>query len=247
MNSLNVAVVFAGRNALDQADIRLGVLRIPEVTQILREAQISFDKYSSQSFDLRAFLMADDREFLAQSKLKSLVATLVQIALFERWQKFHSKPNYLIGNSNHESALQFAAGRKNLDEIIRESSFVVKSNPNFLQTTNFSSTNEAIDHQNLPILGGANLVEYEISILNHSTQKYISIRQHEMDALRLFAYMADQLPIDQLVNVGPGCPLFSNYNKILAEKKIQVLDSIDLDPMLNWFWSSVKPADVVSQ
>ncbi len=241
MNSLNIAVVFAGRNALDQADLRLGVLRIPEVTQSLREAQVSFDKYSAQSFDLRAFLLADDREFLAQSKLKSLVTTIVQIALFERWQKFHSKPNYLIGNSNQESALQYAAGRKSLTDIIRESNFLTSSNPKFNQT------NEAIETQNLPILGGANLVEYEISILNHSTQKYISIRQHEMDALKLFAYMADQLPIDQIVNVGPGCPLFSNYNKILAEKKIQVLDSIDLDPMLNWFWTSMKPADAISQ
>ncbi len=238
MNSPNVAVVFAGPSALYQADVRLGLLRIPEVTQRLREAQASFDKWSSKTIDLRAYLLADDREFLAQTKLKSLLVALIQTALFDRWSKFHSKPNYLIGNSNLESALQYVAGRKSIDDLVRQSSFLSSREPEVI--------NEKIQN-NLPVLGGLELTEYEISILNHSTQKYISIRQHEMDALRLFAYMADQLPIDQIVNFGPGCPLFSNYNKILIEKKIQILDSIALDPMLTWFWTSIRPADAVSQ
>ena len=237
MNSPNVAVVFAGPNALDQADIRLAVLRIPEVTQKLRDAQTIVEKFSSSGADLRAFLISEDREFNANPRLRSLVCAIVQIGLFERWSKFQPKPNYLIGHSNLDSALQFAAGRKGLEDIIRDSAFMNRKPLGQFMAQSIST----------PILGGVELVEYEISIFSDGTQKYITIRSHEMDALRLFSYMADQLPIDQIVNVGPGCPLFSNYNKILTEKKILIVDSIYVDPMLEWFWKSIKPVDTISQ
>ncbi len=237
MNSPNVALVFAGQNALDQYDIRLGVQRIPEVTQKLRDAQVEILKYASLEIDLRAALSAEDKIYNSNAKLRSLLTAIVQIGLFDRWMKFHAKPNYLIGHSNLDSPLQFAAGRKSLTDIVRESSFLNHRSLKALSNQNTST----------PILGGVELVEYEVSILNHSTQQYICIRSREMDVLRLFSYIADQLPIDQITNVGPACPLFSNYNKILREKKISILDSIDGDPMLAWFWNSIKPLDAISQ
>lgn len=237
MNASNVAIVFAGQNALDQSEIRLGVLRIPEVTQALRDAQTYIEKLGSTSIDLRASMLADDRDYLANPRLRSLLTAIVQVALYERWNKTQGKPNYLIGHSNLDSPLQFAAGRKGLEDIIRGSALLNLKPLGAFMAQSVST----------PILGGIELVEYEISILNHSTQQYICIRSHEMDALRLFSYMADQLPIDEIVNVGPGCPLFSNYNKILTEKKIKISDSINIDPMLNWFWSSIKPLDAISQ
>ncbi len=237
MNSTNVAVVFAGQNTLDQADIRAAVLRIPEVTQRLRDTQRIIEEFNSGAIDLRAYLLCDDREYLANPRLRSLVGAVVQIGLFERWSKFHGNPNYLIGHSNLDSALQFAAGRKGLEETVRNSAFINRRPISSFGAQSIST----------PILGGIELVEYEISILSNATQKYITIRSNEMDALRLFSYMADQLPIDEIVNVGPNCPLFSNYHRILAEKKILISDSIYLDPMLAWFWSSIKPVDAVSQ
>ena len=231
MNTSNVALVFAGQNALDESEIRFGVLRIPEVNQYLREAQILIDQQSNVSIDLRASLLVDDRDFLAQPKIRSLAVAVVQVALFNRWSKNQPKPNYLLGHSNLDSALQVAAGRKNLSELVRESAFLSGKTP-LTQT---------------PVLGGVELVHYEISILGRSDSQYVCIRADEMDALRLFSYMADQLPIDEIINIGPGCPLFSNYNKILIEKKIKISDSINLDPMLGWFWESVKPANAISQ
>ncbi len=237
MNLPNLAVVFAGQNALDQADLRAGVLRIPEVTQSLRDAQLILEKFNKSAVDLRAFLLAVDREFLAHARLRSLACAIVQIGLFERWSKFHPKPNYIIGHSNLDSVLQYAAGRKSLSEIVKESAFLNLKPLGAFMAQSIST----------PILGGIELVEYEISIFNQATQKYIGIRTHEMDVLKLFSYMADQLPLDQIVNIGPGCPLFSNYHKILNEKKIVISDSINMDPMLEWFWNSIKPADAISQ
>ena len=203
----------------------------------LRDAQSIVEKFNSSGIDLRAFLVSEDREFQTNPRLRSLVSAIVQVGLFERWSKLQPKPNYLIGHSNLDSALQFAAGRKSLEDIIRDSAFLNRKPLGQFMAQSIST----------PILGGVELVEYEISIFNNGTQKYITIRSNEMDALRLFSYMADQLPIDQIVNVGPGCPLFSNYNKILSEKKILITDSIYVDPMLEWFWSSIKPVDAISQ
>ena len=237
MNTSNVAVVFAGQNALDQSEIRLGVLRIPEVTQALRDSQAAIEKFGVTNIDLRAAMLVDDRDYSANPRLRSLLTAIVQVGLYERWNKTQPKPNYLIGHSNLDSPLQFAAGRKGLEDIIRDSALLNRKPLGAFMAQSVST----------PILGGVELVEYEISILNHSTRQYICIRSHEMDALRLFSYMADQLPIDEIVNIGPGCPLFSNYNKILAEKKIKISDSINLDPMLDWFWTSIKPSDAISQ
>ena len=87
MNTSNVAVVFAGQNALDQSEIRLGVLRIPEVTQALRDSQAAIEKLGVTNIDLRAAMLVDDRDYSANSRLRSLLTAIVQVGLYERWNK----------------------------------------------------------------------------------------------------------------------------------------------------------------
>ena len=42
-----------------------------------------------------------------------------------------------------------------------------------------------------------------------------------------------------LIMVGPGNSVFGKRILDLTDAEVQVLESIDLDPMLSWFWSNV--------
>jgi hypothetical protein len=46
--------------------------------------------------------------------------------------------------------------------------------------------------------------------------------------------------VRRFVNFGPGNLLFSNLEGDLRLADIQVLESIDLDPMLSWFWQGLR-------
>jgi hypothetical protein len=80
------AVVFSGRNGLDFNDLRMGALRIPEVSLRLREAQAILDQNGIE-IDLLNVITSDDEYFFRNIKLKSLMAAVVQVGLFDRYLK----------------------------------------------------------------------------------------------------------------------------------------------------------------
>ncbi len=46
--------------------------------------------------------------------------------------------------------------------------------------------------------------------------------------------------VEKLIMVGPGHSIFGRGMRELTERDVQVCESIDLDPMLTWFWSNLK-------
>ena len=102
-----ICVVFAGRQGLDDVESRYSIARIPEVSAYLREAQAFFDniKTVDHNIDLFSFLNSSDNDFSMRPKLRSLVAAIVQVGLFQRYTKFYGNPSFMVGNNNGASAL----------------------------------------------------------------------------------------------------------------------------------------------
>lgn len=66
-----------------------------------------------------------------------------------------------------------------------------------------------------------------------------------MDLKKLLVDVVQHQGVSRFVNVGPGVAILSSEYETIGEiagaDEVTVIDSIDLDPMLNWFWKQMRP------
>ena len=55
----------------------------------------------------------------------------------------------------------------------------------------------------------------------------------------IISTLVQKLGVRRFVNIGPCNQFCFQLEKSLGIANIRVLESIDLDPMLSWFWSSI--------
>jgi hypothetical protein len=219
------AVLFNGPNSLDRQDLREKVIRIPEVIRGLRRAQEIWDASEYPAFDLANFLASEDKIFLGNIRLKTLAAAVVQIGLYERYVKNFRAPEFLIGNTNGDSALKVVAGLMSFDDMLATAnSFrMLRSSPQ-------------IPFTDAPLLAGVSLTEYGLA-RSQAEGGYEVVEDHQMDVEKLIFNLAEKRQVRKIVNIGPGGQLMQPSLERLSLSEVQVIESIDMDPLLNWFWN----------
>ena len=227
------AVVFSGRNGLDFMDLRLGVLRIPEVTIRIREAQKIMDAIPElPKVDLLATIGADDEHFFRNIKLKSLASAIVQIGLYDRYLKTQKAPAFMVGNSNGDSAMMVCSGLMTMKELVEQSAALGTLRP---AEKVVSLVTEA-----MPLLSGLSLTEYQA--LRLGGQGYEKMEGNgQMELRKLVATLHLEHGVECFVNIGPASALRGTDYRNVGAGDLESLDSIELDPLLGWFWKSVRP------
>jgi len=218
------ALVFNPSLALDFQDIRQNVIRVPDVMMRLREAQELWDRHSQFALDLTNFIAGDDSYFLSNIRLKSLASAIVQVGLYDRLKKMGHHPRYFFGSINGDSALRVAVGEISFMDLILNSSALAPS----------KSAN--ITLSSLPVLAGISLSEFGCyEDTGKGVQKTIEI---EMDMRRLIQSGILKFNIERIVIVGPGDNLVRPL--VAGRSKVKVLDSVEMDPFLSWFWTQIR-------
>lgn len=233
---MSEAVVFQGLNALDFEEIRTSVVRIPEVTRRIMEAQRIWDSSEATHFDFFNFIASEDRVFMSNIRLKSLAAAVVQVGLFDRYLRYHQRPQVLVGNSNGDSALKVASGILTFEEMVSQSAALKLTRP--------SAPLQLADE---PVLSGISLTEYgafQVGKDENDEAVMAEVTVDKIDPAKIVSTLVEELQVRRFVNIGPGNLLFSQLEEDLRMADIQVLESIDLDPMLSWFWSSLRNRDL---
>ncbi len=223
------ALVFNGASNLDFHDIRTNVVRIPEVVMRIREAQQVWDKVSSTPLDLANFVGSEDDVFLSHIKLKSFATAVVQVGLLDRYLKNYKMPEFVVGAINGDSPMKVAIGHMTFFDLVSQSLANNGPKPRV-------PVANALD---LPILAGVQLVEYAVFARNSEgkfERKDSEIRELE----RMIVDLVDQHEVNKLVMVGPGNSVSGRKVLDLTSRDVQVLESIDLDPMLSWFWTNLR-------
>lgn len=225
------AVVFNGLNALDFHDVRYNVIRIPEVSVRIREAQAIWDRSDATGFNLFNFFTAEDNVYLGNIKLKSLAAAVVQVGLYDRYLRLFRLPQFLVGNSNGDSPLLVAAGKITFNELVEESLALRALKPV-----------APLAMPGSPLLAGIALTEFSVYQLEGGGALEIlpEFDSDKRDINKVVRRMIDEQEVRQFVNIGPGNLLLAELHHELALSDVQILESIDLDPMLSWFWPSMK-------
>ena len=223
------ALVFGGANSLDFIDVRLGVVRIPEVSLKLQEAQQIWDRHRDDSFCFHTFLMSDDVVFFNSSGLKSLCMSIVQLGLFDRYCRLFRAPDCYIGNIQRDSALPVVCGRQSLAQLILNSSAmgipVDTSDPT------------------VTLLNGQILPRYQtferLTVGDNENEHFTPVHEPEMTLVAAIEHAIDQRSVTKIVHVGPG-QLDRAVTSALEPRELSIVESIDIDPMLGWFWRDMR-------
>lgn len=284
-------VVFAGRNGLDVLELRLGVVRIPEVSLRIREAQRLLDQMDIERVDLLGVIASDDESFFRNIKIKSLLAAIVQVGLYDRLLKTQRAPDVVVGNSNGDSALLVCSGQMTFERMVVESTALqtlqVRTIADTVKTAAAPSQVSAailplpmgnhammgasayaagpalplgsaaaiqafeapeVDEASLsvlPSLTGVSLTEFR-AFVRSDDGGMVEAGQPGMDLKRLVTDVVEHQGVTRYVNIGPASALPTAEYETIAEAtgadEVTIIDSIDLDPMLNWFWKQVRPA-----
>lgn len=231
------AIVFSGRNGLDFIELRANVLRIPDVTIRIRQAQTILDSMELPKVDLMNVIAADDEAFFKNIKMKSLVSAVVQVGLFDRYCKTQKRPDFMVGNINGDSAMMVCAGRISFEEMVRSSQAVDTLRP--LQNDVVVPISAALP---APLLSGLSLTEFGAL---QSTQTevglgYSVVTTSAMDIKKVVQALSADCGVERFINVGPAAAMRTSDYKAISED-IESIDSIELDPMLGWFWRGIRP------
>ncbi len=231
-DSMRDALIFNGASNLDFQEIRANVIRIPEVVQRIREAQKIWDSGSQTPLDLANFIGSEDEVFLSHIKLKSFATAVVQVGLLDRYLKSHDMPEFVVGAINGDSPMKVAIGQLTFQELIGQSSALTSTRPR-------TPTTVAPNALDLPILAGVQLVEY--AVYKRGADGIFERQANDTrEVERMVVDLVDNQDVNKLVMVGPGSSVSGKKILDLTARDIQVLESIDLDPMLSWFWSNLK-------
>ena len=221
------ALVFSSASQLDFQDVRANVIRIPEVVNRIREAQSIWDTASQQPLDLTNFIASDDSIFLRQIRMKSFATAVVQVGLLDRYLRQFELPEFVVGVINGDSPLRVAVGQAGFLELVTESP-ALGANP--------ESGMRLVAPGGLPVLSGVQIAEYAIyRRLTSGTYERVPSEAREMEAMLLD--LVDRFELNRIVSVGPGNALLGRKFGERTAREVHVLESIDLDPMLAWFWT----------
>lgn len=236
------ALVFSGRNGLDFIDLRTSVLRIPEVTIRIRQAQDVLDTLDLPKVDLFNVIASDDEAFFRNIKLKSLAAAVVQIGLFDRYVKNQRRPDFMVGNSNGDSAMLVCAGLMTFEDMVRNSQAVDTLKPQNVIPLGAPAPVEMVV-QAAPLLAGLSLTEFRAleAVQTETGLKYVTTGEGAMDIKKIASNLHAERSVERFINIGPASAVRTSEYKAISED-IEAIDSIELDPMLGWFWSSVRPS-----
>ena len=221
------AVVFGGTSSLDNIQIRMNVMRIPEVSMRLREAQTAIDAIFKQGLHLQSYLSSDDSVFLRNQNLKTLCTAIVQIGLFDRLKKSGFEAQLFVGLKSADSAIRVITGKSTLAKLIAESPALQPPS---------QATLALIP---APVLSSLGLAEIEV-VADGGQVLSSDVSDAKFKLHQLVNYQG----VDRLMNIGP-IPLLSLAEQEALKAGVVVEESIESDPMLNWFWANASQAAAV--
>lgn len=218
------------------------MIRIPEVSMRIRQAQTILDSMGLPPVDLFAVLSSDDEGFFHNIALKGLLAAIVQVGLYDRYIDSHPAPEFLVGSTNGDSALLFALGRISFEGMVRNSQAIPTLGP--------SDQVVSLAVFPVPLLSGLSLVEYgafEAKPNDLGTTSYDLIQNTSMELKKIISSLHTDHGVSLFINFGPGSPLRISDYRMFGTGDLEAIDSIELDPMLSWFWRDQETGSLPAQ
>ena len=223
----SICLLFAGRRGLDGVEERHSILRIPEVSRRMKRAQALLDETleSGIRVDLYSFILSPDEEFNAHPSLKSLVTSVTQVGLFDRFIKYRSRPQFMIGRMNGCSAALVCSSQQTFDD--------------FVTTSRFCQENTLMARYTGPgtQLAGVQMEEYGALQWNEEGF-YEPLKLEAKDAASIMIEISGDFLITQCIHIGPHYKFRLDEFEHKGLGRISSMNSVEMDPILSSFWKS---------
>lgn len=229
------------RESFTFLSIRQNLIRIPEILIRLREAEHVVNEFHSQfqgTVDLISIMQSNWTEAtlnlqktgndtplvitegspsagILRKKLSLIVSYASQVGLFDRYLKSSSYPEFIMHNSDSYSATLVSLKHCSMKQAIQ----------NILE-------------EDLPEEKIAALSSYVIF-------KRVVDQYEEYEKIEIVNFKArfEQFTLTEslkaFVHLGPGQSSHINFSD-LSSSQFTELESIFMDPVLNWFWSDIR-------
>ncbi len=228
-------LLFGGADSLNQDLVRQYVVRIPEVIVRIKQAQKVLDENGCHA-DLLNILNADPIQFKSALNYRGLLSTLIQIGLFDRFKRTQAFPDYFIAQANGEAACRVCAKINTVEDIVTEQ---------LRNTKDREEGKSQIPINELPVLTrGVTNSQFHIFKKNVETGNYQYLNEEKFEIQSVLEYLHDEHQLTQLVVVGPGESISEQLEESFLRERIQVMESIEMDPLLSWFWQDIRRSEI---
>jgi hypothetical protein len=257
---MKTAVFFGGASTLDFHEVRLGLCRIPEIGLKIEEAQKFWDKECNSEISLKHVLQSDNTVFFNSINLKSLIHAVVQIGLYERFARKNKAPHILIGDTKCDPALLVCSGEMSLKDLVTQSRACSLQRPlSALQMAPLPTLGLQLNGQSLPryeiyadfkelqplvktkkevTTGKASMKN--VGAIEEENLVFKSTGQSSLGIEGVLQLAFEQFGVREIIHVGPGAHRDGRSLTANVSEEMRWIDSIDLDPMLNWFWADIR-------
>jgi hypothetical protein len=137
-------------------------------------------------------------------------------------------PSVLVGAVNGDSPLNVTIGKTGFFDLVADSQTVLS---------------EALPTQSsadmLPVLAGVKLVEYGV-FASGAEGVFTPLQTNSREIEKMVLELVENHGVRRIVTIGPGHAHFSKRLVGLTNREVEIMESIDLDPMLTWFWGNQK-------
>ncbi|MFK8139097.1 MAG: hypothetical protein AB8E15_12110 [Bdellovibrionales bacterium] len=231
---MKVAAIFSTAGVLDFEELRSSIVRIPEVLSHLKEAQKYIDRSVKEAPDLVQFLTSEDSIFWRNNKYRQICVAVVQLALYKRYLKYHPNADFILSINKPDNPIKTLTGEMRMGE------FVI--NMALKEEEEAELDNIAFLDGDMPQLSkGISMPDYQVFRKNEEGN-FILEDNEKRSLMEILEELRDEESVKRFVNLGPGKSVSGTAMQDLQTKELNILESIDIDPMLSWFWSSVSPS-----
>ena len=225
------AVLLANTGVLDFLELRTSIIRIPEVLAKLKEAQTFIDRAQAQAPDLIQFVTSDDAVFWSRSRYREIAVGVVQLGLYERYQKRFGAADFVLAGDSECNPVQVLSGRMRLGEYV-------------IHLAMREEQRLPLDATQAPALAkGISMPDFQLYQWNEEATPNFQMQDggKKRALSEQLMRIRDEFGVQRFVNIGHGQSISGSALNELVDKELHIMESIDLDPMLSWFWDIDSP------
>ena len=241
------AIVFSGMDSLNRLNVRMSLLRIPEVGLSLKEFQSAMDQAATSDVSLKTQMMLDDEAFVKAVAVKNVCVAAVLKGLFARYLtgslKKNSAPNFLIGPSQRDSVLHTIVSGKAATDFVLESLWyqeylaepVPRESVEISVAASIMTAAPQINLMGLVLSRGS--LQSEMSLYKSTEDGGFEIVATSSDLNSLVKKLYEDYGVTDITSVGPQSLIEERLGEDPIRDLFSLSDSIESDPMLGWFKS----------
>ncbi|MEC9283030.1 MAG: hypothetical protein VX642_09970, partial [Bdellovibrionota bacterium] len=196
----------------------------------LKEAQTFLDRAIKDAPDLIQFITSDDQVFWSRKRIRQIAVGIVQLGLYERYVKRYGEAAHLLASDKEENPVQVLSGKMRLGEYVI----------NLAMREDDKAKVVNMEDQAL-LSKGISMPDFQL-FQRDQEGYFVLVEEGKKQALNdLLMKLRDEKNTKQFVNIGPGQSISGSALSELVDKELNIMESIDLDPMLSWFWDISSP------